>query len=582
MQVFLNQRKLLLVSGRMLSVVLLATALVSSAEQVFAQNISTNKQTPARPLQSRWEADPNTGVLWGVPFGRGPRHIDLAAIRSEDMEQSVTTLQQIVLDAKFGFQNRSEAFEAVLERLDEWMKSQVPRPARLAALSAAATLIESVDEAESVWSRVDSNSMLSRAAEPTLSKWKSKVALQRWRERLKNNNGDLKDQLTAIDGVAAAGDTTDEDLLKNILLGDGTPVPMRLASARALGTVVAEGLESTAANIRKTLDVGDLLAAHILATHRSPSSISIAESILKGKSQPARLVAFRIIAAANSERGLALAEELIEDPQAELRQAALGILQRSDSIKHVNRQAIAMSDPNPSIREQARLQLEEKSRNSGLREAVDEIVSHHLSSDRWEGIEQAIRLGLSLKDSSRVESLLQFLDHPQPEVRLWASWSMQELEQTPESLDAILKYCQTFTERIRRQDPLTLPQVLATSFLFEALGVNHYKPASGMLEIYVPKNDQRMRTITRTSAIYALGLIWEQEKNVKLAAALVKRVTDDGINPEEDTVRYASAVSVGRIGTVDMIKDFAEVVGEPTEIGVAAEWAAEHLKETAK
>ncbi|MEM7560798.1 MAG: hypothetical protein AAF394_16875, partial [Planctomycetota bacterium] len=469
-----------------------------------------------------------------------------------------------------------------LEQLNEWMKGQVPRPAKLAALSAAATLTESVDEAESVWSKVQSDSMLSRAAEPSLVKWKSKVALQRWRERLKSKSGDLKDQLTAIDGLAAAGDNTDEDVLKNILFGDGTPLPIRLASAKALGTVVAQGLEAPAADIRETPGVGDLLAANILAKHRSPIATSIAESILSGTSKPARLVAFRIIAAANQERGLTLAADLIEDPQAGIRRAALGTLHQSDTIKHVNRQAIAMNDSNPSIREQARLQLEKKSQNPGLREAVDEIVSHHLKSDRWEGIEQAIRLCLFLKDSSRVDSLLQFLDHPRPEVRLWASWTMQELNQTPESLSAIFKYCQTFTERIRREDHLTLPQVLAASFLFEALGVNRYKPASEMLEIYVPKRDQKMRTITRTSAIYALGLIWEQEKNPKLAAALVKRLTDDGLNPEADTVRYASAISISRIGTVDLIKDFSEVVGEPTEIGVAAEWAAEHLKEAAK
>lgn len=582
MQAFLHEWKLLSVSGRLLSVVLLATAMVSSVEQVFAQNIATNKITPARPLQSRWEVDPNTGVLWGIPFGRDPRHIDLEAILSEDMEQSVAAMQQVVIDAKFGFQNRSEAFEAVLERLNDWTQGQVPRPARLAALSAAATLTKSMDEAESVWSKIQSDSMLSRVAEPALVKWRSKVALQRWRERLKSNSGDLKEQLTAIDGLAAAGDSTDEDMLKNILFGEGTPLPIRLASAKALGTVVAEGLEASAAEIRETPGVGDLLAAHILAIHRSPKSISIAESILSGNSQPARIVAFRIIAAADPERGLTLAADLIEDPQAAIRRAALGTLQQSDTIKHVNRQAIAMNDSISSIREQARLQLEEKSQNPELRVTVDEIVSHHLKSDRWEGIEQAIRLCLFLKDSSRVDSLLQFLDHPRPEVRLWASWAMQELKQTPESLDSILRYCQSFTERIRREDPLTLPQVLATSFLFEALGVNRYKPASGLFEIYVPKNDQKMRTITRTSAVYALGLIWEREKNAKLATALVKRLTDDGINPEADTVRYASAISISRIGTADLIKDFSEVVGEPTEIGVAAEWAAKQLKESAK
>ncbi|MEC8556324.1 MAG: hypothetical protein VXZ82_15040 [Planctomycetota bacterium] len=582
MQASLHQRKLLSASGRMLSVVLFATALIPIVERVFAQNIATNKQTPTRPLQSRWEVDPNTGVLWGIPFGRGPRRIDLEAILSEDMEQSVARMQQIVLDAKFGFQNRSEALEVVLQQLDSWMQGQIPRPARLAALSAATTLTEGLDEAESVWSKVETDSMLSRAAEPTLVKWKSKVALQRWRERLKSKSGDLTDQLTAIDGIGATGDSTDKVVLENILFGNGTPLPIRLASAKALGNVISEGLEASAFDIRENSGLGDLLAANILAKHRSPNATSIAESILSGKSKPARLVAFRIIAAADQERGLTLAADLIEDPQAEIRRAALGTLQQSDTIKHVNRQAIAMSDSIPSIREQARLQLEEKSQNPGLRETVDEIVSHHLKSDRWEGIEQAIRLCLFLNDSSRVDSLLQFLDHPRPEVRLWASWAMQELDQTPESLDSILKYCQSFTERIRREDPLTFPQVLAASFLFEALGVNRYKTASGMFELYVPKNDQKMRTITRTSAVYALGLIWEQEKNAKLAAALVKRLTDDGLNPEADTVRYASAISISRIGTVDLINDFSEVVGEPTEIGVAAEWAAEHLKKAAK
>ena len=89
-----------------------------------------------------------------------------------------------------------------------------------------------------------------------------------------------------------------------------------------------------------------------------------------------------------------------------------------------------------------------------------------------------------------------------------------------------------------------------------------------------------MRATTRASAIYALGLIWEKDKNPKLANDLVKRMLDDGEEPDEDSVRYASATSVGRCGSAKLISRFQRLMdeSEPNQVGIASMWAADQLR----
>ncbi|MEM7473642.1 MAG: hypothetical protein AAF483_01480 [Planctomycetota bacterium] len=561
----------------------------SLAGRLEAQVQSGTGKTPRRVLQSRWELEPDLDVIWLIRTPKQPVLVDIAAVKSTSLEERVATMQKIVLDAEYGYKNQPDALEAVLESLAGEIKNDSKRSAKLATLSAALKLATNLAEAERVWA-VAEGDPIAKQAEKSMKAWKSKLPLQRWRDRLQDSPGiyDVNGVMLAIDGIGAAGDATDRDLLVEELFDSNSSTPVQLNSAKALGALVAEGQEELAKSIRADESVPDwfrdLLAAEILQKHRTPETIEICQSILAGECAPARHLALKTIARTDLELGMQLAAKLIQDEESSIRLASVKILQQSDEVRDLNLQAQALTDPNSNIRTRVRQNLQAKSKNPELSSAINDIIGSQLRSERWEGIEQAIQLSIYLRQHERVPVLTGLLTHPRAEVKLWAAWAMQQLKQTPESLDAIHRQCQTMTQRIAAEEFLTKDEVLATAFLFEALGSNRYMPASEMLMLYVPKQDQLMRATTRCSAIFALGLIWEQEKNPKLAKSLVQRMLDDGDNPDEDTVRYASATSVGRVGSAKLIPQFQRLIDEapPNQISIASAWAAEQLQSAEK
>ena len=124
-------------------------------------------------------------------------------------------------------------------------------------------------------------------------------------------------------------------------------------------------------------------------------------------------------------------------------------------------------------------------------------------------------------------------------------------------------------------------EIAKTAFLFEAIGRHSFEPAAEMLMLYVPKNAQKMIPLTRASAIYALGYIWQDAANAQLAGLLATRMLDDNpFDPEDRVVRYSSTLALGRIGDPASRAELQKLeVDSGSPLTRASIWSLQQLRE---
>jgi HEAT repeat protein len=208
---------------------------------------------------------------------------------------------------------------------------------------------------------------------------------------------------------------------------------------------------------------------------------------------------------------------------------------------------------------------------------IDEIIGNRLASDSYEDIAQAILLSAFLMERERCPALVALLEHPNPEVNIRAGWALQELADSEEVMASMLPHVERITEKLSTAGTATIDEINRLAYLLEVFGRNRYEPVVELLMLYVPKNDFRMGTVSRTSAIWSLGKIYEGKKNANLAKQLAARLLDDHpIFPEEDLVKYSSALAMGRIGDPSSPDRLLEAgIQGDSPIALACRWAME-------
>ncbi len=98
------------------------------------------------------------------------------------------------------------------------------------------------------------------------------------------------------------------------------------------------------------------------------------------------------------------------------------------------------------------------------------------------------------------------------------------------------------------------------ALLFNSFGDQLYEPAEELMMAYVPK-DFTLGVPARVAAVWALGMLHEDEPIESLVSDLIGRLKDNGQFPELEDVRNMSAVSLGRMradAALDSLELFAE------------------------
>ena len=247
--------------------------------------------------------------------------------------------------------------------------------------------------------------------------------------------------------------------------------------------------------------------------------------------------------------------------------------------RSLNLHATALADQNINIRSKVRENLIRKAADPTLTALVDDVIRQFIIGERWQGNEQAIIMAVTLGKSEFAGSFIALLDHPRPEVNIRAAWGLQMLDLEPESLEAIIRHCQLYTQRRADGNQVALEEEVRVAFCFEALGRHVYQPANEMLMLYVPKKSQQMGALTRTSAIYALGHLWAGRENRPLVDELARRMHDPSLtDPEAETVKYVCAIAIGRNGDASLLPEIDALREHPSSpLGMAAAWARQQL-----
>jgi HEAT repeat protein len=360
---------------------------------------------------------------------------------------------------------------------------------------------------------------------------------------------------------------------------------VRLEAAKAAGRVQDSGLESDA---RRLLAGGPaiplvnrLCAARLVARHGGTDAQNLLAELAIDQEPAVAVMALRRLIDIDPHLVLPLAERSMQSADAKVRQCGADAYVLVPDPQRVAVLVRLLDDPHPAVRGSVRDSLYELARRPELDEPVRQAATGMLAGDRWRGLEQAALLLAALDHKPAAARLVELLEFNRPEVGIAAAWGLKKLA-LPETLPAMFDKTRRSTE-IRKSSPPPPGLDDQTAHLFEAFGRLKYIPADPLLQEYIPK-DYKMGVLSRSSAIWSLGLLHGGIPDEALAKQLMERIADDlsgpGNPPEMDQVKYMSAASIVRMKAESQVPDLRKRITpeiSPNRMGMTMRWAVMQL-----
>jgi hypothetical protein len=168
------------------------------------------------------------------------------------------------------------------------------------------------------------------------------------------------------------------------------------------------------------------------------------------------------------------------------------------------------------------------------------------SPDDWQGIEQSLLLLGQLRAAQFSDRCVPLLEHPRNEVLVTSAWLMH-LYPDMAVQDAVRKQLMRNEEMFK--NPALIPAGanlgLQSSYLIQFAGLQRLKDLHAFLEPNFSKSALG-GVVKRTAAMWALGLLHENDPGSAVAKSFIERVADrPGLMPEHEPVRRMSAVALG-------------------------------------
>ena len=545
-------------------------------------SIANGQQTQF--LQHLWEVDPKLGDgdIWAIKPANRTIQFTVESLKSPFAKDRLETAQKICLEHQNpNFRQHEQAIGLLIERLKSGEENLQARRAMFAAVVA----LGNATHADVLWSIAKSDSAILSLVEKNLVRWKSSAALTNWRQRLLEPNAKPTELATALEGLAAVGNSEDRIALQTLIRDSRISIPNKYLAASALGSLIAEGLNEFAQQVLDSnLEQRHLIASQLLKSHSGVKTEMQLQQILRDGTASAQLVAFRSMTERMPDVALKLAKEVTTRSDPGLRTIAIEHLQKYSDDESLQTQSALLKDRHPDVRKLVAKHLIAKAKQ-GQRAKVDEFVSEHLNSEFWTAIEQAIVVTVALQDRRHCKTLLSLLEHPRREVNMLAGWALMELAEESDVFAGMLEHAEKMTAVLKSNNavPITTTDQIRLSYIHQAFGKNRYRPATEMLLKYIPKSGHQFGPVARASAIWALGKLNKGVNNKSLLTSLYGRITDlNPLNPEDPLVRFACNLAVGEMASLasrETIEKFNE--GLPTPLGYAAHWALSQIDQAA-
>jgi hypothetical protein len=534
-----------------------------------------------QPLQHLWEVQPDLGDIWSLPSALPSPPIDLERLASPHAQERIDTARLISLHCdRPGFPNRDQAIEKLLAAINRPEQSTL---VRRAILSAAFAVDDGTHDGV-FWMRSREDPDMKIRIQRDLIRWKSKIAIDHWREVVRNPHSPSASVRLALEGLGVVGTSDDQMMLQELLESEETPNEYRWLASTALGTLRNSGLTPLA---RKYVDSEfidrDLIAVALLNHHRDDEDARIVTQVLETGRSPAKRLAATWLTTHAPQIALDQIDSWSTDPDAHFRHLAIRLTAASPTSRGINIASGLLSDEDASIRLAARRAILKFALTD--RDAVDASIAPLWQGSDPRSLVQAILIDVELGDASRCSRLVELLEHPDPEVRMHAAWALRDLALTVPILDQIFAKAAKMTDTLENGTAdLDKSEIIKLSFLLESFGRHRYEPAYNMLTKYIPRNGFRMQNLTRASAIWSIGQLKKDIDDPSLRAELQDRITDTPPNnPENFLVRFACMLALGEFGfrdNLDMIIPLADA--PPNPLVRAAQWAKDRIENSGK
>jgi HEAT repeat protein len=523
-------------------------------------------------------------------FPEEARSLWLRALERPEADMKCKAADTIALARRRGIKGLETTVAPLLKELDR----EDQHPAARLAVAKALIALDAREAARSLFQQSQAGgSDLRDVVEPALARWQYRPAGEVWLARLSEPTAPRPSLALAIDGLAALREQQAAGRLRELALSDGADGAIRVAAARALGTLRGEGLEKDAEALSADGSArglpGRLAAAALLQRRQGDHAVRLLQRLSEDKEPAVAALAVGRLIEIDPKLVVPATERLLGSPDAQLRSLALDVLFKQPTEKHIQLLADKLSDPHPEVRVKARRHLLALAGQQDLRKPVIDQATRILAGRQWQGQEQATILLTLLDHKVAAERLVDLLKESRPEVYITAAWGLRRLA-VPESLPGVLSYVKSGQRRLRAAaaspDPGNVLIDHQLSQLNQFLGQAKYQPAATVLPDFIPRMGRPMSTPggleCRAAAIWALGLIHEGKGDAGLTGPLLERLNDIGSMPPEDTrVRWMCAITLGRLGAKDALDNLRQYCPdfETTDnpVNNACGWAIERL-----
>lgn len=503
----------------------------------------------------------------------------LDALDRSDAEPRRLALDTITLAASRGM----EGLGAAVPKLEAILVDD-PDPLSRRAAAAALVAIDSAPSAPLLARAADRDgSLVGRAVEPALARWDHAPRREAWLAAL--DGPPAAERLLAIEALGTVREPRAGPALVRILLDRDAAASERLAAARAAGAIGGDGLPGTATDLAGANGTGPaalprLLAVALLAGETGDAATSLLSTLARDPEPAVATGALARLDAIDPAGALAIARESLAVPDAGQRLLAARIAIRPGDADAVGRLAPLLDDRNPTLRRFVAGTFADLAASPELRDAVIGRAMEALGGERWRELEQAALLVGHLDHEPAADRLLELLDFPRDEVGVAAAWALRKLE-VEATLAPLLARATDLRGKLAVDRPL--PDLvrlgLQAQQIHQLFGILRYRPADALLREYVPKAP--IDANARSAALWALGLIHENEPDCDLAPLFAERLADVAtVPPEWMQVRWMSAVGLGRLkaaSQLDTLRRFAarDTMFNPS--GIASHWAIERI-----
>ena len=502
-------------------------------------------------------------------FAKGLTELWLQALERPEADYKSQAALAIAYAHELGMKELETTIPVLVRELDRAEQHPTVRLAMVRALVA----LDARSSAPSLLKQAQTgDAELREMIEPVLARWKYTPAGAVWLERINSDTAHGRGAVLAIQGLAAVREAQAIPRLRELVLADIDPAPIRLEAARALAVLRTAGAEKDAEQLladgNSKDSIAHFAAATMLRQHKGDEAVRLLLKLAVNPNPAAAAVALARLVEIDPALVVPVIDQVLASLDAKVRSFGVEVLFRRPDDRHIRLLGDRLDDLHPDVRGQARRALRELAAKREFHETVIREGTRLLSGKSWRGQEQAAILLAQLDHKPAAKRLVELLNSDRGEVMVSTAWALRQLavpDTLPAALDHVRRQHQRMLNAGRTHEYTNIPVEAVNgqiTQLAQFFGQAKYRPADATLRQLAPRFLSGQPPMTplspepRAAACWALGFIHEGMPEPQVVDLLVGRLTDTPPGPpgpEDPRVRSMSAISLGRMKAQDAL-----------------------------